>query len=421
VPPPGFPYGLLFMRVEGTRASASNSATARARGREAGASFVEWGATLVVIAAVVGVLVAAVGVPQTVSAGVEYGVCKVFQGEGCVLPSGAAGGGPDGPAGPNANEALDAEGYFNRICLTQRLDCANWDPERGLSCNDANVVGSLDYYGDLWRDHPELQWAGMARLALGTIYGGMQDLHVLRKLNRDARERVLRQAFPGMPGFLLDALAGASEAELEYFEDKLVNMQKQVFREMAWQHEAYVSGGIEEMRRLDRAGELPSGLIDAWEDIASGDPERIQRGNEDLLYYEQRVVIADDYDEMKRHHGPVGLAVTYIMGLTAESPIPGGRPFRDVVTNRVGTPEQICTPWGWCQDVPSVGVELPENVADFESRWEWISEDMLPAYRRLLEEHPDRARAENDRSVRERAQDARLFPIIGYNPRDGVC
>ncbi len=104
----------------------------------------------------------------------------------------------------------------------------------------------------------------MAKLAGGLIYAGMQDMHVLRKLTGDARKNFLRQAYPGMPGPLLDALAGAGEAEIEYFENKIANMQKQVFRDLGWQHEAYATGGIEEMRRLDAANELPRGMIEAW-------------------------------------------------------------------------------------------------------------------------------------------------------------
>lgn len=389
---------------------------------ESGASATEYMAALLVLAVAVGVLVAVGGVPSTLVSGARYAVCKVAQEGDCVLPEAgdAADEGAPRRQGPSATEGLDQEGYFQRLCDTLGLDCENWDPERGVSCNDDNIVKTYEFYADVYRDHPELQWAGMAKLAGGLIYSGMQDMHVLRKLSRDARRSYLRQALPGMPGALVEALAGASEAELEYYEDKIANMQKQVFRDLGWQHEAYATGGIEEMRRLDAAGELPPGMLEAWEDIASGDPERIKRGNEELLFREQRVILQDDYDDMKGHNGLVGLAATYMIGLTAESPIPGGRPFREVATSRVGTPEQICTPWGWCQDIPSVGVDIPKNIADLDSRWEWISEDMLPRYQRLLEEQPDRINREIDRSLLGRSQDYRLIPI-GYNPRDGVC
>jgi hypothetical protein len=405
-------------------------ASARAaRGRhgayDRGASVTEYVAALLVISVIAGVVVAAGGVPRTLVNGARYAICKVTQQGDCVLPEseGEAGGSTEtggGKAGPNATEGLDQEGYYRRLCTTLRLDCENWDPERGVSCNDQNIVRTYEHYAELYRDHPELHWAGMAKLAGGLIYAGMQDMHVLRKLTGDARREFLQRAYPGMPGPLLDAMAGATEAEIKYYENKIANMQKQVFRDLGWQHEAYATGGIEEMRRLDAAGDLPPGMIDAWEDIASGDPDRIKRGNEDLLFREQEVVLQDDYEDMKGHHGLVGLAATYMIGLTAESPIPGGKPFREVSTTRVGTPEQVCTPWGWCQDIPSVGVQIPENIADLDSRWDWITGDMLPRYQRLLEEQPELIGREIDRPLLERAQDYRLVPI-GYNPQDGAC
>jgi hypothetical protein len=65
-------------------------------------------------------------------------------------------------------------------------------------------------------------------------------------------------------------------------------------------------------------------------------------------------------------------------------------------------------------------VQVPNNIADLDSRWDWITGDMLPRYQRLLEEQPDLIGREIDRPLLERAQDYRLVPI-GYNPQDGVC
>ncbi|RAY12624.1 hypothetical protein DPM19_23800 [Actinomadura craniellae] len=312
------------------------------------------------------------------------------------------------------------------LCRELGLHCDDWDTSRGLSCNDHNVVTVYEYYSDLYMRHPELQWAGMAALAGGHVYGGMQDMHVLRKASRDVREQILRRHFPQMPAVLLDALVGATEAEFEFFEDKFVSMHKQIFRDLGWQHMAYDRGGIQEMRRLAAAGQLPRAELDAWEDIASGDPERIANGNEALLYREQKIILQDDYDEMKGHHGLVGLAMTYMMGQTTESPIPGGKPFREVV-NEVGTinlPDEIClTPWGPCQSLGDITVRAPfatGNIATFDSRWKWITEDMLPRYQYLLEHEPDRIREEIGRPPHELADESRLIPI-GYDPEDGVC
>ncbi|MFF5260377.1 DUF2515 family protein [Actinomadura viridis] len=392
---------------------------------ERGESAISYVAVSLLLAGVVAAVVSVAGLDDQVLRSVSCSVAKIAS-EKCDVPDA-----PPVSGGPRAGSTpppLDADGYWDLLCRQQQFHCDDWDPSRGLSCNDHNVVTVYRYYADLYLRNPELQWAGMASLAGGLVYGGMQDLHVLRKMSRDAREEVLRQRFPMMPNELIAAIAGATEAELEFFEDKFVAMHKQIFRDLGWQHLAYDRGGIQEIRRLADEGQIPRATLEAWEDIASGDPRRVSRGNEALLYREQKTILQDDYDEMKNHHGLLGLAVTYMMGQTSESPIPGGRPFRDVVNElaTVDLPDQIClTPWGPCQSIPVDDITLRApiatgNIATFDSRWKWISEDMLPRYQELLRTDPDRIRREVRRQPGDRAAEGRLIPI-GYDPKDGVC
>jgi hypothetical protein len=112
------------------------------------------------------------------------------------------------------------------------------------------------------------------------------------------------------PGFLdpTDLAGHLTGEEIEWYEDRFLMMQREIFDDLAWQHEAFVLGGVPLMREI--ASRYPTEMlprdIDAWEGIGSGDAERIKDGNTDLLLREQERVIQDDYDAMRDHHGPVG-------------------------------------------------------------------------------------------------------------------
>ncbi|MGH8908568.1 MAG: hypothetical protein ACRD0K_19240 [Egibacteraceae bacterium] len=318
---------------------------------------------------------------------------------------------------------------WQRLALKRAgIDPADWDPEQGLLANDEIVQSVYRYYGQLWLDHPELQWAGMANLVGPMFYAGWQDLYGLRHAlgsgNRLKYFAILLD-LPQLPGWVYRT-AGffgpgplaehLTSEELEWFEVQFLKMQKAIFEDLAWQHEAYLSDGIEEMRRLRRAGKITGAVLLAWEDIASGEPARLAAGNKALLQYEQETVIQDEYDEMRRHHGPVGDAFTYLATWTANNSVPGGKPYRDVVTRTIGA--EIHTPrlplLGLDPPDPGVHVTLPRgNIAEFDDRWEWIRNDMLPAYQELLK-HPGEMRALVNRPVADRADDARRLDVLPY-------
>ena len=206
-------------------------------------------------------------------------------------------------------------------------------------------------------DHPELQWAGMAHIAGGLFYAGWQDLYVAGQLADpvDAIRRILPLDFPGpVDDWILDHLfpnlAGSfASDEIDWFLAKFLTMQRKIFDDLAWQHVAYSEGGIAEMRRLAASGQLPPELLHAWEDIASGEPDRIAAGNEALLNREQRQIIQPDYDEMRGHHGPVGEIFTRVLTWTAQSPIPGGHSYGDVVNHHL----EVELPCGLLMPLPA--------------------------------------------------------------------
>lgn len=91
--------------------------------------------------------------------------------------------------------------------------------------------------------------------------------------------------------------------------------------------------------------------------MASGDPERVARGNAYHLYREQYDIIAESYDRMHGHF-PTGPAVTWAMTFAGSPSVPGARSFPDVfpATVEQGTPGP--------RRVPVVGWDNP-----LQARW----------------------------------------------------
>jgi uncharacterized protein YukE len=329
------------------------------------------------------------------------------------------------------------------------IDPDTWRPEDGLFENDAIVQAVYRYYGNLYLDHPDLQWAGMANLVGPMFYAGWQDMYAIRQIADPADRAEYLSRWVGLPtlpdeaydaaaalghvmppGFLNPAdLAGHLTAEeIEWYEDRFLMMQREIFDDLAWQHEAFVLGGAPLMREI--ASRYPSEMlprdIDAWEDIGSGDAERIKDGNTDLLLREQERVIQDDYDAMRDHHGPVGDVFTYGFSTMAENPLPGGRAYRDhdpiVLTVDLvpDVPVGPFGPFGPHIDIPTPDVEVHQtlplpagNLSNFDDRWGWIENDMLPRYHDLLED-PDATRGLVSSDVAMRAADYRKLPDLHY-------
>jgi uncharacterized protein YukE len=323
------------------------------------------------------------------------------------------------------------------------IDGSTWDPSEGLWANDGTVQKVYNYYGSLFLDRSELQWAGMANIVGPMFYGGWQDLHAIRQFaDREGGSfDLLGAVLPSLPAGALGAMPGPvrelinagrdiSAAELEYFEDQFLVMQKEIFDDLAWQHEAYMLGGAALMQDIHRRhpDEIDARTLVAWEDIASGDPDRASSGNEHLLRREQEQVIQEYYDEMRDHHGPVGDTATYAFSVMAENPLPGGQAYRDYDPMAIDIEAEVPNvgvyplgPFGpgvelW--DTPDVDVhqELPlpaGNLSNFDDRWAWIENDMLPAYRNLLAD-PGGAETMVRMPVDERASDFRKFPDFPY-------
>ncbi len=286
--------------------------------------------------------------------------------------------------------------YVRQSFIDAGIDPSLWDPSQGLRANDAIVQAVYAYYQHLWDQNHDLQWAGMAKLAGATVYGGMQDLYVLSQLPRD---RLVQLATEGSP--LAQVALAVGTHELTYFEDTFLKMQKDIFLDLAWQHTAYVHGGQDAIDALNREGDLTGDNYLAWQDITSGDPGKIAFGNMLLLHREQYDVIQSTYDQLRSHGGIEGRIFTDFLSENAQSPIPGGKPFKDVVGIHVDIFHIGPLTVGW-----ETG-----DVTRFPDRWKWISTDMLPRYHQLLE-NPRLAEQLIDTPLSQRAQLFRDFPYL---------
>ena len=326
--------------------------------------------------------------------------------------SAADGGGSTG----SPNRA--ARDYLDQGLRAAGIDPATWNPSTGVDGNRATVEAVYAYYSQLYRDNPEMAWAGMAALIGPSFYAGFRDLDSFADLARLARviidgplgDKVPPDIAPG-----LRRLASMSAADLEkefrWYEHTFLGMQKQIFLDMAPQHEAFRTDGMAGITTLLDAGKLDQQAYDAWAKIdqgsRTGDTNLIRQGNESLLRREQSQIIRDQYDAMYQH--PVtGQAVTYLATVVGQPSVPGAKSFAEVFPLRVGadigigpddlsvhTPDRVpftdikIPQVGYSGDNPvrgtvTVTTPLPAgNVANFDDRWALIEKDTLPAYEHL--------------------------------------
>ena len=86
----------------------------------------------------------------------------------------------------------------------------------------------------------------------------------------------------------------------------MIQGNKDIFLDMAWAHHAYASSGISALRYVQdtqSATEPDSTDYSAWEELNTGirniDPVLLNKGNKDILYREQDVVMQPLWDAMK--------------------------------------------------------------------------------------------------------------------------
>lgn len=306
------------------------------------------------------------------------------------------------------------------------IDLNEWDPQAGTGPNLGNIQAVYTYYGNLFLNHPELQWAGMANMIGPSFAGGFMDIDMFRRMAQDFATKVnglpaaVREALPPQLQLLASAGGLMTAAELQYFESKFLAMQKHIFFDQAAAHEAYLAGPpnnktayIDEMQKAGLfPGDVPPGkTADAWHVIANphSTQQQIMNANATLLYREQNVVIKDQYNQMYNHDGPVGKVFTYLMTTVGSASIPGThtpgeyRPI--VIDGHVSIPVIV--------GKETVGVHvvtpLPDfNITNAQDRWDYVTHDTLPAYQKLLQQDPQLARQIIATPVQDRIAQQRL-------------
>lgn len=266
------------------------------------------------------------------------------------------------PPPPSAHDR-----YLEQALKKAGISPETWDPSKGVAGNAHTIRAVYDYYGKLFLDDPRFEWAGMARYtAMQTFYPAFMQVHALKASLQDAETatRVITFLMPGAQ--VTPELIAAIRADIEFMEQKLLAMQKDIFEDIATQHEAFKSDGMDGIRRLHSEGRIDMFAVEAWEDIASGDPARISRGNAALLRREQFTVLQGHYDDLRTHQGMTGYdgrALTLMMSVMASSPMP--KNVGHFWDTRTGA-----------------------DISRFEDRWAWAGGPMLTEWQRMLATDP---------------------------------
>jgi hypothetical protein len=249
------------------------------------------------------------------------------------------------------------------------------NPSATFSENQDIIQHVYDYYGALNnRNSKKCVWAGLARIAGGPFVRGFRRIDQVERQAKAYLDQCLRfpQGFWETLGHSEDCsgLAEAEEAqawsECDVSIRALMRMGRDIFDDLAWQHEAYIQGGLVEIQRLAGAGEFAAhdGFSDATACVAAWtmidqDDDGVWSGNLELFRREQLVTIPPGYRKLEGQ-----FAVSTVMTYMAQSPHPWGRSFDDYFHQ---------TPLGG------------RYVTNDRDRWDWMSNEVLPTWRRAGE------------------------------------
>lgn len=294
---------------------------------------------------------------------------------------------------PARYAALLWQYWLVRSTIDADIDLTSWAPARGAEANKNTVFSVYTFYGKLFLAFPELKWAGMANMVGPSLAAGFFDIGAIPDVAELLAEKIdtlppeVRAELPRELTDLARYGATLPTIELQWFEAKLLAMQKHVFMDQASMHEAYLNGGTTAIAEMRAAGLIDDSAVAAWRAIATGRTELVQDANTHLLSREQNRILAAQWNQMRQHHGPIGGMVTYAITLTGSVSIPGAKtpaqysPLTISTKIRNTTPRLVLT-----TPLPSF------NLADQADRWTYITHDTLPAYERILHDYPTEAR-----------------------------
>ncbi|MGW0172638.1 hypothetical protein ACWDUM_02215 [Rhodococcus sp. NPDC003322] len=278
------------------------------------------------------------------------------------------------------------------------IDLGTWDPRTGFAANAELVNRVYANYGRYQRERAELNWAGMAGMAGASFTAGFLDIDTGRGvLSVDAVHRI-GEAVAAAVGTLptdaaerlpddVRALATVAPTltadDLDWYQQRLLVMQKHIYFDMVPMHEAYLTEGRPAIEEMRAAGLLDANTEAAWEAIFTGSPEGRADAVVRMADREQNTIVADQWDATARGRDGAGRVLAYVTTVAAQPSIPGTRApgvFAPLTVHAATAPGGAGV---------RVQAPLPDfNWADRGPRWRYIAGDTAPAYRLLAEQRP---------------------------------
>jgi len=222
---------------------------------------------------------------------------------------------------------------------------AGYVPGKGFTTTTLQMNQRITQaYAQMYLSNPQVfKWAGMAAFASKEVGMGERQAEALAGSD-----------LPWIPG-LTDISGTKLEAEL-------AQGNLGVFSDIYWQHLAYQDGGIGALKQALDAHELDRTAFDAWQTIdrgqSTGNQDLVWQGNASLLRYEQQNVLQPSiYDSDRSTWQKMSSwPISWVQHI--ESPIPG-------------------------DNMSFNNYKGGGDIGNFDDRWRWISESMLPAWKRL--------------------------------------
>lgn len=324
---------------------------------------------------------------------------------------------------PTRYRALLQQFWLTTATRKAGLDLNAWDPNLGLAANRHNLANTFAYYERLQLENPNFLWTGQGGMAGPSFAAGIMDVDLGRVV---LDVRAARDAIAAIVGTLDAAAAPATShlpddlravlavgavitaEDVAHFQTQVIAMSKHIFMDLIPQHEAFLAGGMAAIDEYRDAGLVDEAAYRAWQNLATGERDKVVAGNLDLLHREQYRSIGDQWDSARNYRGAVGRALTYLSTVAADPAIPGVVPPREanplVLTAGHLTGTDAAGPQ-WRLQTP-----LPAfNWSDRDARWQYITEQMVPKYLALKETRPDLWRATLSKPMPQQIDDQRAL------------
>jgi hypothetical protein len=285
------------------------------------------------------------------------------------------------------------------------INIDDWDITRGAPALGDIIEKVYEYYGELFKKNPNMEWAGLANLVGPSFAAGFLDLGTMREILQKVQD-----ASGHIPDWVdlpyplsreaAEQLVNLGEDEVEWFEQKFLSMQQQIFLDMGSMHQAYADGGMPAIQEMADAGLFEKttnpyatdDMLDSWRVIndPNSTPEELHEAAYKMAYREQHDIIQDDYDDMRNHPG-TGELVTKMFSTVGQVSVPGAHTMGEYSPTEF-TATLVVDPFGPGKVTTTVEGSTPiptGNVADWEDRWDYFTNDTLPAYVELLDRPGD--------------------------------